>query len=342
MATAKRVFKLLLLVWAAVLAVQFGHAWWRDHFRPFESTDNAYVRAHMAQLSPRIGGYVAAVHFSDNQAVAAGTLLVEIDAAPLRARRAQAAAEVVAATRRRATLVAEIDVQDARIAQHVAANVAANARFQRAQKDLGRLAGLVEDGSVPAQQRDAAEQALAVAKAALAEHRARTDQATRQRATLAARIEEADAAQQVAEAALRAIDIDLDHTRITAPIAGVLGNRSVQVGQLVQPGSVLAFLVPQDDYFIEANFKETQLGDMRPGQVAEIVVDAYPDTSFTGVVDSTAPASGAEFSILPPENATGNFTKIVRRVPVKIRFDAGPALALLKPGLSTEVTVRVR
>jgi membrane fusion protein (multidrug efflux system) len=169
-----------------------------------------------------------------------------------------------------------------------------------------------------------------------------TEEATRERATLAAQIGEAEAAHKTAEAALRRADIELSHTRIVAPLDGVLGNRSVQVGQLLQPGAVLAFLVPAEGFFVEANFKETQLEDMRPAQPVSIEIDAYPNTRVSGVIDSTAPASGAEFSILPPENATGNFTKIVRRVPVKIRFDADNALALLKPGLSCVVKVRVR
>ena len=136
--------------------------------------------------------------------------------------------------------------------------------------------------------------------------------------------------------------IDLSNTRITAPFAGIIGNRSVQVGQLVKPGSVLAYLVPLDGLFVEANFKETQIGRMRPGQPADIRVDAYPDLRFEGMVDSFAPASGSEFSLLPPENATGNFTKIVRRVPVKIRFRPGTDVSLLRPGLSTIVKVKVR
>lgn len=335
---------LTLLLWCGLLAVigYFGHAWWQTHGHPFESTDNAYVRAHMAQISARITGHVKAVHFTDNQSVEAGALLVEIDDAPLLAEREQAAAEVAARAFRRTTLTAELDTQNARIAQHVASFAAASASFTRAQKDLARLDGLVEDGSVPAQQRDAADSTLAIARAELARQRALTDEATRERATLAAQMAEADAAHESALAALRRSDIALSHTRIVAPIGGVLGNRTVQVGQLLQPGAVLAFLVPQDDLFVEANFKETQLQDMRAGQPVAIEVDAYPQAAFTGMVDSTAPASGAEFSILPPENATGNFTKIVRRVPVKIRLDANRALTLLRPGLSCVVKVRVR
>ena len=135
--------------------------------------------------------------------------------------------------------------------------------------------------------------------------------------------------------------IDLQNTRITAPIAGVMGNRSVQIGQLVQPGQVLGYLIPTEGLFIEANFKETQLDKMRVGQPVEIKVDAYPDQVFKGIVDSFAPASGSEFSLLPAENATGNFTKIVRRVTVKIRFEPGNDLGQLRPGLSTVVKVKV-
>ncbi len=335
---------LSFVFWCSVLALAayIGHAWWYTHMRPYESTDNAYVRAHMAQLSARVTGHVKALHFDDNQGVEAGALLIEIDDAPLRARRDQAAAEVAARALRRATLAAELDTQNARIAEQVASFSVASATLVRAQKDLDRLAGLVEDGSIPAQQYDAAAAAVSIARATVAEHRAKTDQATRQRATLAAQIAEADAAQRVAQAALRSSEIDLEHTRITAPISGVLGNRAAQVGQLVQPGAVLAFLVPRDSFFVEANFKETQLEDMQHGQAVTVEIDAYAKTAFSGKIDSMAPASGAEFSILPPENATGNFTKIVRRVPVKIRFDAGTPMAQLKPGLSCVVKVRVR
>lgn len=335
---------LTLLFWCGVVALAafMGHAWWHAHMRPYESTDNAYVRAHMAHISARVSGHVRAVHFTDNQAVDAGTLLVEIDDAPLLAARDHAAAEVAVRALRGSTLGAELATQNARIAQHVASFAAASAMLARVQKDLARLDGLVEDGSVPAQQRDAAEAAVAIARAQLARQRALTEEATRERATLAAQIEEAQAARHAAEAALRRAEIDLSHTRITAPIKGVLGNRSVQVGQVLQPGAVLAYLVPREDLFIEANFKETQLEDMRPGQSVAIEIDAYPHTAFSGEIDSTAPASGAEFSILPPENATGNFTKIVRRVPVKIRLDAANSTALLKAGLSCVVKVRVR
>ena len=174
---------LTLLWWCGLLAVAayMGHAWWHAHVRPFESTDNAYVRAHMAQISARVIGHVKAVHFDDNQAVDAGTLLIEIDDAPLLAERDQARAEVAMRALRGATFSAELDTQNARIAQHVASFAVASATPVRVQKDLARFEGLVEDGSIPAQQRDAAEAAVAIARAQLARERAdrRSDSRTR-------------------------------------------------------------------------------------------------------------------------------------------------------------------
>jgi len=154
-------------------------------------------------------------------------------------------------------------------------------------------------------------------------------------------IQETRARVKAAEANLELARIDLANTRITAPMAGIIGNRSVQVGQLIKPGSVLGHLIPAKGLFVEANFKENQIARMQPGQPVEIRIDAYPDQVFEGVLDSFAPASGSEFSLLPPENATGNFTKIVRRVPVKIAFKPDGDLSQLRPGLSTVIKVKV-
>ena len=332
------------LLWLmALAAVSYGGVrYWRTEFRPFEATDNAYLGIHMAQISPRVMGYLAQVNFEDNQKIAAGTLLAVIDDTDFRARVAQAEAEVAAHAARQTTLIAEKAVQAARIAQTRAAINAAGADRERAQKDLARLADLVEDGAVSAQTRDAADATHKQARANVQRTDAALQEATSQLAALDAQIAEAGAALKVAQAALAVSKIDLAHTRIYAPLAGTLGNRSAQLGQLVQPGALLAFLIPDQGLYIEANFKETQLEDLRPGQPVKIKIDAYPHTVYRGVVASSAPASGAEFSILPPENATGNFTKIVRRVPIKIEFAAGTDLTGLRPGLSTTVSVRVR
>ena len=167
-------------------------------------------------------------------------------------------------------------------------------------------------------------------------------EAENQLATWDMEIQETRARMQAAEAHLQVARIQLANTHLLAPMTGIIGHRTVQIGQLVKAGSVLAFLIPDNAIFIEANFKETQIGQIKPGQAVDIHIDAYPEQSFHGEVDSLSPASGSEFSLLPSENATGNFTKIVRRVPVKIRFKDTQALDHLKPGLSTVVKVRVR
>jgi membrane fusion protein (multidrug efflux system) len=216
-------------------------------------------------------------------------------------------------------------------------------------KDLKRFTNLAKEGAVSAQSRDAAESAYKQAKAEHDKFVSARQGAESRLASLDARLNESRARLKAAEAALELARIDLANTRIVAPIDGVVGNRSVQVGQLVQPGSALAYLVPADGLFVEANFKETQIGPMQAGQTATISIDALDGRRFEGSVDSFAPASGSEFSLLPPENATGNFTKIVRRVPVKIRFRQRTDLNLLRtdlnllrPGLSAVVQVRVR
>jgi membrane fusion protein (multidrug efflux system) len=333
----------VLFAMAALVALAFaGMQYWRVEIVPYETTDNAYIRSHIAQVSPKIAGYVREVRFDDNQRVDAGDLLIVIDDAELRVQVARAEADVQVAAGRRATLEADRRVQEARIAEQAAVVEGAMATLEHARRDHARLRGLLSDGAVSVQSIDAADTAYRQAQAAVAQGRAAHNATASQIATLDARIAEADAAQRSAAAALELTRIELGHTRVYAPIGGVLGNRQVQVGQLVRPGAVLAQLVPAQELFVEANFKETQLEDMRNGQPAEIAIDAYPHTPLSGTVASTAPASGAEFSILPPENATGNFTKIVRRVPVKIAFASGTDTSLLKPGLSTRVKVRVR
>ena len=325
-----------------LVATATGIWYWYEAVHPFETTDNTYLKAHISLISPKETGYVKEVLFEDNQKVIPGDLLVVIDDHDFRARVAQAEAQVMAETARIRTLETDKLTQNAKIRQQESNIAAAEADLDRAAKDLKRFDNLAADGAVSAQTRDAADSAYKQAAARLDKTRAARAQAQSELASLDARIVETGARLQVAQAALELARIDLENTRIVAPIGGIIGNRSVQVGQLVKPGSVLAYLIPTDGLFVEANFKETQIGRIQPGQPVEIEVDAYPDSRFEGVVDSFAPASGAEFSLLPPENATGNFTKIVRRVSVKILFSPGTDLSRLRPGLSTVAKVRVR
>jgi membrane fusion protein (multidrug efflux system) len=295
----------------------------------------------MSLISPKETGYVKEVLFEDNQKVLPGDVLVVIDDHDFRARVAQAEAQVAEEMAHLQTLETEKRTQQAKIRQEDAGLAAAEADLERAARDLRRFGNLAAEGAVSAQTRDSADSGHKQAVAQRDKSRSARLEAQSQLASLDAQANETRARMKAAQSTLELARIDLANTRITAPFAGIIGNRSVQVGQLVQPGAGLAYLIPADGLFVEANFKETQIGRMQPGQAVDIRVDAFPDEVFEGVVDSFAPASGSEFSLLPPENATGNFTKIVRRVPVKIRFRPGSDLNRLRPGLSTVVKVKV-
>lgn len=334
--------KTLLTTVGIALVSTAAVVYWYQAIHPYETTDNAYLKAHVSLISPKQSGYVKEVLFEDNQPVHPGDVLVVIDDQDFKARQAQADAQVMLETAHIQTLETGRRTQQAKISQEQANITAAAADRGRAAKDVKRFGNLAADGAISMQVRDGAEAAYQQATAQWEKYEASRQEADSQLATLEAQIVENRARLKVSQAALELARIDLAHTRVTAPISGIIGNRAVQVGQLVQPGRVLAHLIPTDSVFVEANFKETQIGNMRPGQPVNIRVDAYPDQQWDGIVDSFAPASGSEFSLLPPENATGNFTKIVRRVPVKILFKPGTDLSQLKPGLSTQIKVRVR
>ena len=334
----KSVWTILILS----LLIAGGTGYWLKAIYPYETTDNAYLKAHTSVISPRESGYVKQVLFQDNQKVMPGDLLVVIDDHDFQARVAQAEAQVSLEKARIKTLETNKLTQKAKIRQEAANINASEAELEKASKDLKRFANLAEEGAVSSQTRDGAESAHKQAKAQRDKVGSARQEAESQLATLDAQIEETRARIKAVEASLELARIDLANTRIVAPFAGIVGNRSVQVGQLVKPGVALGVLIPSEDLFVEANFKETQISQMQPGQSVEIKIDAFPDQTFQGIVDSFAPASGSEFSLLPPENATGNFTKIVRRVPVKIAFQQDADLSRLRPGLSTVVSVKVR
>lgn len=319
-----------------------GIFYWFKAIHPFETTDNSYLKAYMSLISPKETGYVREVSFEDNQKVMPGDVLVVIDDHDFRAKAALAEAQVMLEIAGTHTLESDKKTQNAMIRQEQANISASEAGVEKSVKDLKRFSNLAAEGAISAQNRDAAEAAFKQAKAERDKYVSTKQEAESRLSSLDARIGEARARQKAAQAALELARIDLANTRIVAPFEGIIGNRSVQVGQLVQPGNVLAYLIPVDGVFVEANFKETQIERMKPGQPVEIRIDAVPGSLFEGVVDSFAPASGSEFSLLPPENATGNFTKIVRRVPVKIKFRSGADLSKLRPGLSAAVKVRVR
>jgi membrane fusion protein (multidrug efflux system) len=326
----------------AVLLVAFG-GWFVDYWmvgRFRESTNNAYLRADAVVISPKISGYVTQVAVSDNQTVGAGQMLIRIDPTPYQAARDMAEAELA---QRRADQVryrADAARQEAVRAEAVAQVSVAEAGAHFASTDAARRVHLAEIGADAIRFSDEAISNRDKTAGQLVAARATVEVATRQLDSLNAQIGQGEAALKAAEAKLRSTESDLEGITIAAPVAGQVGDRTVRVGQYVQPGTRLMTVVPVKDVYLVANFKETQVGRMRPGQPVEISVDALPGAKVNGTVDSLAPGTGSEFALLPPENATGNFTKIVQRVPVRIRIMADAAIRdTLRPGLSVEAEV---
>ena len=335
-----------IVIAAVVLALAFGGygGWyWWTAWRFLQSTDDAYVASDVSVISPKVEGYIKKVRVQDNQAVNKGDVLFVIDDRDFAAKVAQAEAAVATEDAAVATYASRLDLQTAMIAQAQAAVESAAADLVRTQQDYKRYAALMTTDFASRQRYEQAQADARKAEAEAARTRAALAAAQSQEGVLRSQRREEAARLQQARANLRLAENDLDNTVIRAPVAGVAGNRAGQIGQYVKPGTELVSLVPLPRVYVTANFKETQLTRIRPGQRAEIAVDAYPDHALVGKVESFAPASGAEFSLLPPDNATGNFTKIVQRVPIRIALPTKEPLAqLLRPGLSVTVTVDTR
>jgi membrane fusion protein, multidrug efflux system len=329
---------LILLAFGAAA----GWYWWTE-WRFLQSTDDAYVQSDISLISPKIEGYIKDVRVQDNQPVAAGDVLFVIEDRDFAAKVAQAQAAVATEEAAVDTFDSRLDLQRAMIEQAKAEVTAAEAEKARSERDFQRYKQLAASDYASRQQFEKTQADDEKAAAALAQKRAAVEAALGTLRVLRAQRDEEKAKREQARAALALARIDLDRTVIRAPVAGIAGNRAGQVGQYVKPGTQLLSIVPLPKVYVTANFKETQLTRMRVGQVAEISVDAYPDRSLKGRIESFAPASGAQFSLLPPDNATGNFTKIVQRVPVRVAVPADASLAgLLRPGLSVTVTVDTR
>ncbi|WP_027520478.1 HlyD family secretion protein [Bradyrhizobium sp. WSM1417] len=318
--------------------VHYGHDYWVNG-RYLETTDDAYVKADSTIIAPKVSGYIAKVLVSDNEKVKAGQLLAKIDDRDFKAALDQARADVAAAEASVRNLDAQLELQQPIIEQSTADVAAADANLKFAQEERARYDDLMKSGSGTiqrAQQTDAALRAsnaqLQHARSGLVAAQRKVDVLTTQRAQATAQFEHARA---VAEQAT----LNLSYTEITAPVDGAVGARSLRVGQFVQAGTQLMAVVPLDAVYVVANFKETQLTHVRAGQPVELHVDSFRNQTLRGHVDSLSPASGLEFALLPPDNATGNFTKIVQRVPVKIVLDDHSLTGLLRPGMSAEPTV---
>ncbi len=315
---------------------------WYSHGRFIESTDNATVDGDIAGIAAKVSGRVAAVEVGDNQPVHAGDILLRIDDADYRAAVGQQAAALDAARAAVAVAEANLAVTRTAIAETRAQLHAAEAERVRAGADLARYAKLNAAQFASEQRMQSARADAAKANAEVERIAAALATQESRLALQAAERVQAQAQAESQTAALDAARIRLADTVIRAPIDGIVGNRGVRLGQFLSAGQQTMSVVPVAEVYVVANFKETQVARMRSGQPVEISVDAYKGRTFSGVVDSVSPGSGAMFSLLPPENATGNFTKIVQRIPVKIRLDQSARQALLIPGMSVEARVDTR
>jgi membrane fusion protein (multidrug efflux system) len=338
--------KKIILSSIALLALSgagYGAWHWWSYSRFIESTDNAYIGADITVIAPKVTGYISSMAVGDNQKVTAGNVLFEIDASDYRAKLAQAEAAVQARRAALEVIERQIATQQSAIAEADAQLRSTRADQQRTDEDLKRYRQLAAASFVSNQKLELAQTDQRKARAAVDRAEAARALEQNQIAVLRANREQAMAQIAQAEADLAAARLDLENTVVRAPVDGVIGNRTGQTGQYVKPGTQIMVIVPTTDIYVVANFKETQLRGMKPGQPARLKVDAFPDQVLQGHIDSFAPASGAKFSLLPPDNATGNFTKIVQRVPVKLRIDSTDGQKpLLVPGMSVIVDVDLR
>jgi membrane fusion protein, multidrug efflux system len=339
---SRRTLVALLTGFALLLGAIWGVRWWTVG-RYIESTDDAYLQADSMTVAPKVSGYVAEIYVNDNQAVAAGQPLVRLDSRVYQAILGQATATIVARKADVARGEAELLQQRANIAQVHAQLQGARSSEAYATEQVKRYEPLVSTGAETEERLAELRNAHNQAAATLAIDTAALQVAERQIATTQAQIEQARAQLEATQANARQAQLDMQDTVIRSTLAGRVGDRTVRVGQYAQPGMRLMTIVPVQDVYIEANFKETQVGLMRAGQPVTVRVDALPGTDLHGTVVSLSPGTGSQFALLPPQNATGNFTKIVQRVTVRIRLDAGKETrSVLVPGLSVTVHVDTR
>jgi membrane fusion protein (multidrug efflux system) len=326
------------------VALVAGAAWYGwDYWtvgRFLVSTDNAYVKADNTTIAPKVPGYIREVLVGDNQHVRAGDVLARIDDRDFKVALDQARADVAAAEAAAASKRAQLDIQQSLIEAAKATLEVDTAAETFARQDNKRYSDLAATGYGSVQNAQSAQARGASAAAAIERDKANLASARKHVELLNAEIAQADATVARAHALRRQSELNLSYTTVLSPIDGVAGNRTLRAGQFVQAGTQLMSLVPSNGAYVVANFKETQLSEVREGQPVEISVDTYPGVIVRGHVDSLAPASGQEFALLPPDNATGNFTKIVQRIPVKITLDSSEVE--LRPGMSVVPSIRTR
>jgi membrane fusion protein, multidrug efflux system len=316
-----------------------GYLYW-DNASHFETTDDAFIAARQFAVAPKVAGYIAAVLVTDNQHVETGQVIARIDDRDYRTALAQAEAQVDAAQASIANIDAQITVQQAQVAQNLSQMQQQQAALTFAQQQASRYSNLAKDGWGTVQDAQKYTSQQGQGEAGVRSAQSALIATARQLAVLKAQRSSAEANLAQATAQRDQAELNLSYTIVTAAQPGRVVQLSVAVGQYAQPGTALTMFVP-DDIWVTANFKETQLDQMRPGDKVALRIDAYPDRTVEGHLASVQPGSGTAFSLLPAENATGNYVKIVQRVPVKIVLDNPPADVALGPGMSVVATVRV-
>ncbi|WP_435532882.1 HlyD family secretion protein [Vibrio marisflavi] len=317
--------------------------YWFSYAQYFQSTDNAYLQSNVTTISPKVSGYIVKSFVKDNEHVKAGQLLVQIDDRDYVQALNKAQGNLAESEANVQNLVAEKNLQNSKINQAASQIAAAQAQYKLATQEVNRVRSLKKKNYASQNELDTDISQQKVTLANVNEAKANYKAATDEIAVINTQITEAQATVEEAKAEVNQAKLNLSYTKVYAPVSGVVGNRSLRVGMLVQSGTPLLSLVPTQNVWLVANFKETQISHIKKGQKVKIILDAYPDKPLQGVVDSFSPGTGAQFALLPPENATGNFTKIVQRVPVKIDIVNPEALnGRLVPGLSVTATVDTR
>jgi membrane fusion protein (multidrug efflux system) len=331
----KRSILVAALLAGVAFGTDYGHHYWVVG-RFIESTDDAYAKADYTTIAPKVSGYIKEVLVNDNDTVKAGQMLARIDDRDYQSALAQARADVKAAEASITNIDAQIRLQESVIGQAKAAIDASRASLTFAQSDAERFAKLINNGAGTQSRAEQSQSEKDQASAAVERNEAGLVAAKSKVPVLQTQRDQTVAQRDRAAAAAHQAELNLSYTNIVAAVDGTVGARSIRIGQFVTSGTQLMAVVPLNSVYVVANFKETQLTNVRAGQKVEIKVDSFPDAAIRGHVDSISPASGLEFSLLPPDNATGNFTKIVQRVPVKIVIDDEPLSGLLRSGMSVE------
>ena len=334
----KRAALVVLLLLALAAASHFAYDYWKIG-RFLQSTTNAYVRSDYTIIAPKISGYVTQVVVQDNEAVKAGQVLARIDDRDFQVQLDQAKADIAIADASLRSLDAQIQQHQAALDQEKAGVTSDEASLLFAEADHKRYRKLKKAGYGSVQRAQQAESNMREKSAALQRSRAGLSVVERQIDVLLSERARLKAQRDRNLAAYHQAELNVSYTEICAPVDGTIGARSLRVGQFVRSGTPLMAVVPLQAVYVVANFKETQLAQVRAGQPADVTIDSFPGVMLKGHVDSLSPASGHEFSLLPTDNATGNFVKIVQRVPVKIVLDDNPLAGRLRPGMSADATI---